>query len=90
MAITQSMYSRYVKPRLEADEEFRVRYMKQRVEIQVRKLQNDPAYKSRQETRNKTRQRQRYDTDPEYRERQKKKALENYYKKKALKLQHAS
>lgn len=87
---TQSMYSRYVKPRLESDEEFRARYMKQRVAIHVRKLKNDPEYKMMQTTANKLRERRRYDEDDAYRERKKKMALERYYRNKALKSAQAS
>jgi hypothetical protein len=83
-------YAKYVKPRLEHDEEFRARYMKQRVEIYKRKMQNDPQYKLRQETHNKARQRQKYDEDPSYREHKKKQALERYYKNKALKSSQVS
>lgn len=78
-------YAKYIRPRLDTDPEFRERYMKQRVAIYVKKMQNDPEYKMRQETRNKTRQRQRYDEDPAYREHKKQQALERYYKKRSLK-----
>lgn len=88
--IKQSMYSRYVKPRLQNDEEFRIKYMKQRVAIHVRKLKNDLEYKMMQTTANKLRERRRYDEDEEYREHKKRMALERYYKNKALKLGGAS
>jgi len=90
MATTQSMYSKYVKPRLETDPEFRARYMKQRVEIQLRKYHRDDTYKAKQDARVKARNNQRYDEDPEFRERKKKAALERYYRLKALKSAQAS
>lgn len=85
MATTQSMYSRYVKPRLESDPEFRAKYMKQRIAINVKKMQTNPEYKLKHATAMKTRNKQRYDEDNEYRERQKTRALQRYYEKKALK-----
>lgn len=85
MSATQSMYSRYVKPRLENDEEFRVRYKKQRNEIQSRKYKRDEKYKAKQDARVKARNNQRYDEDEGFRERKKKAALERYYRLKALK-----
>ncbi len=84
------MYSRYIKPRLEEDEVFRARYMKQRVEIQKRKYQRDEKYRAKQDVRVKARNNQRYDEDPEYRERKKKAALERYYRLKALKSSQVS
>ena len=87
MATLQSLYRRYVKPRLEADPEFRAKYMKQRCEIQARKYHRDEIYRVKQDERVKHAHRVRYAEDPEYRERKKKDALERYYKNKALKSQ---
>lgn len=80
-----SNYAKYIKPRLEADEEFRAKYMKQRVEILLRKYQRDENFRAKQDERVKARNNRRYDEDEEFRERKKKAALERYYKKKAEK-----
>lgn len=80
-----SNYAKYIKPRLEADEEFRAKYRKQRSEIQLRKYHRDDKYRANQDERVKVSHRIRYNEDTEYRERKKAMALERYYRLKALK-----
>lgn len=87
---TLSHYQRYIKPRLEADPQFKALYIRRVNESRARRLKNNDEFKKEHNATVRKALKERYATDEEYRIKKRQDALQRYYERKALKLADAS
>jgi nuclear transport factor 2 (NTF2) superfamily protein len=77
-----SHYQKYIKPRLENDEEYRKKHNAKSCEYVCIKYQTDEEFRKRSNMISAKSHKKRWDTDPEYREKKKRDMLNRYYAKK--------
>lgn len=86
---TMSPYHRWIKPRMDADPEFKKLVIKRIHESIKKRYAEDPEFRAKQDEKTKIAHRRRYAEDPEYRQRKIDQAKARNLKIKLLKAQNA-
>lgn len=79
-------YAKYIKPRLQNDEEFRRKFNACQCKRLLKRYHNDEEFRKKRDEASKQHHRNKYANDPEYREKKKEATKKRYAEKKALKL----